>query len=138
MPETILLEIVTPARLLFSERVAEVTAPGWEGEFGVLPGHTPYLVVLKPGEVKYKGEKGYTYLAISRGLAEVGGDKVSLLTDAAELAHEIDLARAQAARDRSLGRLKTGGPEENVDLDRAQAALQRTLARIQVAGRAAR
>ncbi|MEE8448311.1 MAG: F0F1 ATP synthase subunit epsilon [Thermodesulfobacteriota bacterium] len=137
MPETILLEIVTPARLLFSERVAEVTAPGWEGEFGVLPGHTPYLVVLKPGEVKYKGEKGYTYLAISRGFAEVGGDKVSLLTDAAELAHEIDLVRAQAARDRALGRLKAG-PEENMDLDRAQAALQRALARVQVAGRAAR
>jgi F-type H+-transporting ATPase subunit epsilon len=135
MPESILLEIVTPARLLLSERVAEVSAVGWEGEFGVLPGHTPYLVVLKPGEVKYKGEKGRTCLAVSGGFAEVSRDKVSILADAAEFAHEIDLARAEAARDRALGRLKAG-LKENIDLERARAAIQRALARIQVASRA--
>lgn len=134
MANTFLLEIVTPDRLLISEAVEEMTAPGVEGEFGVLPGHTPFLTALKAGELKYRKEKSYHHLAVSAGFAEVDHTKVTVLAETAELAREIDLARAEAAKERALKRIKSW-PKEDIDLGRAQAALERAIARIQVASR---
>lgn len=134
MADTFLLEIVTPDRLLVSEAVEEMVAPGVEGEFGVLSGHTSFLTALKAGELKYRKGKTYQYLAVSAGFAEVDHTKATVLAETAELAHEIDLVRAQAAKERALNRIKIW-PKEDIDLARAQAALERALARMQVAGR---
>ena len=81
MADTFLLEIVTPSRLFLSEQVEEMTAPGSEGEFGVLAGHAPFLTTLKPGELTYKIGNDTTRLSIGIGYAEVGPEKVTILAE---------------------------------------------------------
>jgi len=130
----ILLEIVTPEKAILSEETGQVTAPGEEGEFGVLPGHTPFMTTLKSGEVKYEKEGYFKYLSINWGFAEVTEERVNILVETAELAGEIDIQRAQSAKSRAEERLKTTN-REDVDYARARAALNRALTRIQVAGR---
>lgn len=95
MADTFLLEIVTPYRKLLSQEVEEMTATGQEGEFGVLAGHSPFLTVLKPGEISYKKGSESGMLAISRGYAEVLPDKTTILVDSAEMANEIDVEAAR-------------------------------------------
>ncbi|MFH2012190.1 MAG: F0F1 ATP synthase subunit epsilon [Pseudomonadota bacterium] len=136
MEGKILLDIVTPERSVIKEEVLEVTAPGEEGEFGVLPGHTPFITTLKAGEVKYRKNGTPGYLAVNRGFAEVTANKVYLLVESAESAEQIDLKRAEAARARAEDRIKLAGKDEEIDFTRAQAALTRALVRIQVASRA--
>ena len=134
MEEKILLEIVTPDRLIVSEEAEEINAPGSLGDFGVLPGHTPFLTTLRAGEISYKPPKGERkYFSVSWGYAEVSPDKMIILADAAEKAEEIDLERAQKAIHRAEERLKSRVPD--TDIERAEAALGRALARIQVAAR---
>lgn len=133
MEDKILLEIVTPEKSLIKEEAKEVTAPGEEGEFGVLPGHTPFMTVLKTGEIKYGGKEGsYKYLAVNDGFAEVMPDRVNILVESAEKAEEIDIQRAEASKDRAEERLKNSDKEE-IDFARVQAALRRALVRLQVA-----
>lgn len=81
MANTFLLEIVTPTQLVLSEQVDFMTATGSEGEFGVLPGHAPFLTTLKPGELSYKIGNDTTRLAIGIGYAEVGPEKVTILAE---------------------------------------------------------
>jgi F-type H+-transporting ATPase subunit epsilon len=126
------LEITTPMRLVVSEMVDEVVAPGIEGYFGVLPGHAPFLTTLGVGVVTYRIGRDEMRLAIAGGFAEVRNDKVIILADSAERPEEIDRARAERARERAERRLAGRGQEE-VDYARAQAALARALARLQVA-----
>jgi len=130
----LLLEVVTPEKLLLSEEVEEVTAPGREGEFGVLPGHTPFFTLLKVGEVMYRSGGKENYLAVSGGFAEVLPERVTILAEAAELAHEIDVERAKRAKERAEERLKELAP---LDVEYAQAlsALERALTRLKVAGK---
>ncbi|MFH1624835.1 MAG: F0F1 ATP synthase subunit epsilon [Pseudomonadota bacterium] len=135
MEETIALEIVTPERLVVKEDVTEITAPGEEGEFGVLPGHTPFMSTLRFGEVKYVKGGTPRYLAVNRGFAEVSENRVSVLVETAERAEEIDQKRAEAARARAEERIKKSGKEE-FDLVRAQAALMRGMVRTQVGSKA--
>ncbi|MFI5056766.1 MAG: F0F1 ATP synthase subunit epsilon [Candidatus Acidiferrales bacterium] len=131
--EAIELVIVTPQRQLLRQRVAEVQLPGANGYLGVLPGHAPLITELGIGELSYPGAAGKepVHLAIIRGFAEVLPDRVTVLAETAELAHEIDVARAEAARARAEKRLASG--DTNIDWDRASVALQRALIRIQVA-----
>jgi F-type H+-transporting ATPase subunit epsilon len=131
--ETIQLVIVTPQRQLLRESVAEVQLPGANGYLGVLPGHAPLMTELGIGELSYPDAAGKepVHLAIIRGFAEVLPDRVTVLAETAELAHEIDLARADAARARAEKRLASG--DTNIDWDRASVSLQRALIRIQVA-----
>ncbi len=137
MADNILLEVVTPEKQLMREEVSEVYAPGAEGEFGVLPGHTSLLSFLRPGEVRYvKGNKAFS-LAVSGGISEVLDDKVSLVVDAAELPEDIDVERAQQARERAEERLSKHGENEEIDFQRAELALQRALIRMQVVGKKA-
>lgn len=132
----ILLDIVTPERSVIKEEVSEITAPGEEGEFGVLPGHTPFITTLKIGEIKYrKNGSSPSYLAVNWGFAEVTANRVYILVETAEKAEQIDLKRAEAARARAEERIKKAGKEE-IDYARAQAALSRALVRLQVASRA--
>ena len=131
--EAIQLVIVTPQRQLLRENVAEVQLPGANGYLGVLPGHAPLITELGIGELSYHDLSGKesAHLAIIRGFAEVLPDRVTVLAETAELAHEIDLARADAARARAEKRLASG--DTNIDWDRASVSLQRALIRIQVA-----
>ena len=131
----ILFEVVTPERSVIKDEVNEITAPGEEGEFGVLPGHTPFMTTLKVGEIKYRKNGSLNYLAVTWGFVEVTANRVSVLVETAEKAEEIDLKRAEAAQARAEDRIKKAG-KEDIDYARAQAALNRALVRIQVASRA--
>lgn len=135
MAETILLEIVTPDKLVLSEEVDEVTAPGSEGEFGVLPGHTPFLATLKVGELTYRKGKEVHHMAVSWGYAEVTPKKVTILAEAAEVAAEIDIERAKAAMEKAEKELKKLSKEDRDYLIEA-ARLEKSLIRLQVAERA--
>ncbi len=131
--ESIELVVVTPAKQLLRQSVAEVQLPGAEGYLGILPGHAPLMTELGIGELSYHDTSGKesAHLAIIRGFAEVLPNRVTLLAETAEFAAEIDLARAEAARARAEKRLASG--DTNIDWDRAGVALQRALIRIQVA-----
>ncbi len=134
----ILFEVVTPDRQVLSVEVDEITAPGALGYFGVLPGHTPFLTTLGLGEVGYRIGTQWHYLAITWGYAEVLPNKVTLLTQTAEMAEEIDLERAERAKRRAEERLRewtTAGAAAEIDFERASIALQRALIRLQVAGK---
>lgn len=137
MENKILLEIVTPERALIKEWVDEVTAPGTEGEFGVLPGHTPFLTTLKIGEISYKKDNAIRYIAVSWGYAEVGPSQVTILAEAAEIAEEIDTKRAEEARARALAILAKKDAEES-QFKLAEATLEKAMVRMQVAGRIGR
>jgi F-type H+-transporting ATPase subunit epsilon len=126
------LEITTPMRLVVSDTVDEVIAPGVEGYFGVLPGHAPFLTTLGVGVLTYRIGRDEFHLAMSGGFAEVRNDKVIILADSAERPDEIDRARADRARERAERRIG-GRSEEEIDFVRCQAALTRALTRLQVA-----
>jgi len=131
---TLKLDVVTPSRLVVSEEITELVAPGSEGYFGVLPGHLPFITTLKMGELTYWLGREEHHLAISKGYAEVRGETVSILVDAAERAEEIDAERADRARERAEARLREwAAGKEEIDAARAEAALYRALARLQVA-----
>jgi F-type H+-transporting ATPase subunit epsilon len=133
LPEAIELVIVTPQRQLLRDSVVEAQLPGAAGYFGVLPGHAPLMTELGIGELTYISASTYHagYLAVIRGFAEVLPDRVTVLAEIAERAEEIDLSRAEAARERAEKRL--AAPPPDIDWDRATVALQRAIIRIQVA-----
>ena len=136
MADTIHLDIVTPERVLFSDPVEMVTAPGTLGEFGVLPGHAAFATTLEAGEVSIKKESQTLFGAISGGFVEIGGDKITILADAAEMANEIDVERAQAAKARAEETLKDITNEDSQYQENA-AALKRADNRLKVAARKA-
>jgi F-type H+-transporting ATPase subunit epsilon len=133
MAEKILLEIVTPEKKVLSETVDIVVAPGELGEFGVLPGHVPFLCKLKVGELRYRVGAAAHHIAIMGGYAEVANNQVTILASAAEEAAEIDVMRAKAARERAERRIAEA--KDKLEFARAQAALHRAMARLRVAER---
>ena len=135
MADRLLLEIATPTRLLVSETVDEVVAPGIEGYFGVLPGHAPFLSTLGIGELTYRIGREEYHLALAGGFAEVRNDKVIILADAAERPEDVDRARAERSRERAERRLAGRSDEGEIDYTRALQALARALTRLLVAGR---
>ena len=132
MADRLTLEIATPMRLVVSDMVDEVIAPGSEGYFGVLPGHAPFLTTLGVGIVTYRIGRDEHQLAVSGGFAEVRNDKVIILADSAERPEEIDRARAERSKERAERRL-SGRAQEEVDYARCQAALARAQTRLAVA-----
>ncbi|MBM4275170.1 MAG: F0F1 ATP synthase subunit epsilon [Deltaproteobacteria bacterium] len=130
----LLLEVVTPDRLVVSTPADVVVCPGVEGQFGVLVGHVPFLSALQIGEMYYKQGGKTEFLAVSGGFAEVTGEKVTVVAEAAEFGREIDLERAKRARERAEQRL-AAARTENIDWARAEAALRRAVMRMKVAGR---
>ncbi len=136
MAEKLRLEVVTPYGPVFSGEVDEVVAPGEEGEFGVLPGHVPFVTTLKIGILTYKKDNSTGYMFVNTGYAEVKDDRVLILADSAEKAEDIDVERAREALRRAEDRLKN--PQDAIDFARAQAALQRATTRIEVAKKAGR
>ncbi len=133
MADKLKLEMVTPYKRVLSEEVDEITAPGFIGELGILPEHTPLLTTLKVGELSYKKGSETFHVAVNWGYLEVENDAVTVLVDTAERADEIDLARAKAALGRAEEALK-GLSQEDKQYMIMEAALQRALTRIQVAG----
>ena len=117
-----------------SKEVDVVVATGVDGEFGVLHGHVPFLASLAIGEMRFRDGNDTEYAAIAGGFAEVTGEKVTILAEAAELAREIDIDRAQRARERAQQRMEKARAEE-LDYVRAEAALQRAMLRLHTAGR---
>jgi F-type H+-transporting ATPase subunit epsilon len=107
LPKDLTLEVVTPEGLLLHEQVDEVIAPGDEGYFGVLPGHTPFLSTLGLGEIVYRRGTEKGRLTCFWGFAEVLPDRVNLLAEIGERAEDIDAGRAERARERALERMKT-------------------------------
>jgi F-type H+-transporting ATPase subunit epsilon len=130
----LLLEVVTPDRLVLSTEAEVVVCPGAEGQFGVLPGHIPFLSALEIGEMYYKAGGKTEYLAVSGGFAEVTGEKVTIVAESAEVGREIDVERARRAAERAEKRIAAGKTAE-IDWARAEAALRRSLVRAKVAGR---
>jgi len=127
------LDIVTAERVVFSEEVDVVVAPGIEGQLGILPHHAPLMTTLQPGELRVRQGGEEFSLAISGGFLEVRPDRVIVLADAAERAEEIDISRAEEAKRRAEERLKQPIPE--VDHARVEASLRRALARLEVVQR---
>jgi F-type H+-transporting ATPase subunit epsilon len=139
LPTKLTLEIVTPDRALLREEVDEVVVPGSQGEFGVLPGHTPLLSTLQIGELWYRQGQEKHYLAIAFGFVEVLPDRVTVLAQVGERAQEIDVQRAERAKQRAEQRLAQGQPhltQIDFDIERARIALMKSLLRLQVASRA--
>jgi F-type H+-transporting ATPase subunit epsilon len=139
LPTKLTLEIVTPDRALLREEVDEVVVPGSQGELGVLPGHTPLLSTLKIGELWYRQGQDKHYLAIAFGFVEVLPDRVTVLAQVGERAQEIDVQRAERAKQRAEQRLAQAQPQLtqiDFDIERARIALMKSLLRLQVASRA--
>lgn len=128
------LEVVTPAGPVVSEEVDIVTAPGVNGEFGVLANHAPFLSTIKTGMLTYKKDKTTKYLMVSGGFSEVSNNKITFLVESAEFGQDIDVERALRAKERAEKRLAQGQQAvERVNRVRAEAALQRALARLKTA-----
>jgi len=126
-------DIVTAERMVYSDDVDVVIAPGVEGQLGILPNHASLLTMLQPGEVVVRKEGEETEMFVSGGFLEVMQNRVTLLADVAERAEEIDIARAEEAKRRAEEQIKQAPPE--MDLAVAEAALRRALARIKIAER---
>lgn len=133
----ILLDIVTPEKKLMSAEVDEVTAPGFYGEFGVLPDHTTYLCQLGIGVLSYRMNSASYFVSIIQGYAEVGLNKVTILAEVAERAEDLDIQRAEGALDRAKNRMssdeKFSDDDSVFDFERAELALKRANTRISVA-----
>ena len=134
LPSKLTLHIVSPDQSI-SQEVDEVSMPGVEGDFGVLPGHTPFFTVLRPGTMWYRKGTEKHLLMVAMGFVEVLPDSVSVLAQVAERAEDLDEARAEAGMKRAEERLARG-PAPDVDFDRARIALTKSLIRLQVASRA--
>ncbi|HXU86164.1 MAG TPA: F0F1 ATP synthase subunit epsilon [Verrucomicrobiae bacterium] len=128
------LEIVTPEKLAYEGEVDSVQLPGSEGELGVLPHHAPLISTLGAGELRLRKGGEDEYFAIVGGFLQVLPDKVVVMAETADMASEIDLERAQEARQKAEQVLESGYVE-GADLAAARASLQAALIRIRVAER---
>ena len=128
-------EIVTQERLVFSKDVDSVNLPGIEGRMGILPNHSPLLTVLDFGEVMVRTEGEEEYFAIGGGFAEVQPQKVIILADSAEQADEIDIQRAQEARERALKAMEEGVRQDPTAYALIEATLRRAEIRMDVSRR---
>jgi F-type H+-transporting ATPase subunit epsilon len=131
----LLLEIVTPERLAYSDMVDAVNLPGIEGELGVLPHHAPLVTMLGVGELRIRKGGTEESFAIVGGFLQVRPDKVVVMAETADMASDIDLEKAQEARRSAERLLEESGSGEPMDLAAARASLQHALLRIRVAER---
>ncbi len=127
------LDIVTAERLMYSDEVQSVVAPGTAGELGILPNHTPLLTSLSPGELRVTKDGEQTAIVVSGGFLEVIGNHVTVLADTAEQADDIDIERAEAALKRAEERVAAA--DSAMDLERALAAMRRSRARVNIGNR---
>ena len=129
------LKVITPAKVLFEEDgIDAVYSSAVDGDFGVMPGHIPYMAPLAIGVSKFvKGDEA-RYISTMGGIFQVKDNEVLILTDEAEFGEDIDVARARASKERAEARLGTG--KRDIDTRRAQIAISRASARLKAADRA--
>jgi F-type H+-transporting ATPase subunit epsilon len=130
MVNTLRLEIVTPDAVVYSEDVEMVTLQGVEGQMGVYPQHIRLMTQLVPGEMIVRRNGNEDFLAVGEGLVEITNDRVSILTDMAVRAENIDEAKAEEARQRAEARLRNQASSQ--DIASVNAALARSLAQLSV------
>jgi F-type H+-transporting ATPase subunit epsilon len=128
------LEIVTPEKLAFEDDVDSVVLPGSQGELGVLPHHAPLVSTLGVGELRIRKGANEEAFAIAGGFLQVLPDKVVVMAETADMASEIDVEKAEAAR-REAEKALESGYVEGADLSAARASLQQALLRLRVAER---
>ncbi|GAB6179328.1 F0F1 ATP synthase subunit epsilon [Desulfotomaculum defluvii] len=131
MAKTQRLDIVTPEKVVFSEEIDFIVAPGVDGELGILPEHAPLVTALKVGSLRVQQNGKFFKVAVSGGFMEVKNSRVVVLADTAERADQIDVERAQAAKQRAEQRL--GNKSAEIDVARAEIALQKAINRIKAA-----
>lgn len=131
--EGLRLDIVTPDKVVLNAEVDYVGAEGVDGQFGLLPQHAPMLTALKVGDLYYRQGNETHWVFVAGGFAQISDNKVTVLAESAELASDIDVERAQAAKARAEQRLAEPKPE--LDIVRAELALARARARIRIASR---
>jgi F-type H+-transporting ATPase subunit epsilon len=130
MPDTMQVEVVSPERVLFSgEATMVITRTLGGGEIAFLPGHAPFLAALTENHTRVNLNDGVTIdVAVHGGFVEVSNNKVSILSDVAELGDAIDVDRALAARERAQEMIRRG------EDGGAEAALRRAEARLAATG----
>ncbi len=133
MAKTIRLDIVTPDKVALSEDVNMVIARATDGDLGILPGHAPLIAGLEIWPLRLITDEGEKQVSICSGFIEVRPDKVTILAACAELPEDIDIARAEAAKERAESRVKAS--EGGINISRAETALQRAIMRLKVAKR---
>ena len=122
------LQIITPTRLVLDEMVDSAVLKTTEGDMGVLYDHEPVVTLLSYGVLRYKQEGKVNKATVMGGFAEVTKDRVTILTDASEISDEIDVNRAEAAKERAEGRLN----KSDYDAKRAEIAIKKSLVRIKL------
>ena len=132
-PNKLMLEVVTPGRQVLSAEVDEVILPSVDGYMGVQPGHAPLLAMLEVGELSYRLGTEQRFMTVTGGFAEVQRNSVSVLAKASELAEEIDLQRAERAKEEAERAM--GDPAEEQRFKIAEYKMRRALTRIRVHGR---
>ena len=125
---TIKLDIVTAERVVFSDDVDMVVAPGQDGEMGILPHHAPLMTTLNAGQLIVRKDSEESVMAIGGGFMEVLPDRIIVLADTAERAEEIDIARAEEAKRRAQETISRTASQ--TELAAAEAALRTAIARI--------
>ena len=124
------LKIITPDRIFYEGEASMVEFNTTEGEIGIYKEHVPTTVIVAPGILTITGEEEQKEAALHAGFAEILQDKVTIMAEIIEWPHEIDLERAEEARDRAQQRLAE--KESDLDVARAEIALRRALARIEL------
>src|SRR3990170_5236650 len=124
------LDIVTPERLVYSDEVDEVVGPGSEGELGILPHHAPLLTTLTLGVLRVRQGGQERAFTIAGGVMEVRPDRVTVLADSGESIDEIDVARAEAARERAQHMLAEGPAVSDTQMREVEASLRRSKLRL--------
>jgi F-type H+-transporting ATPase subunit epsilon len=122
------LNVVSPTGAVYSDEVEFLVVPGEAGELGILPNHSPLMATLNIGVIRITKEGKVSKMALSGGFMEVGGNKVNISAESAEIADTIDIARAKAAKERAEQRLASKNAD--VDMVRAELALLRAVARL--------
>lgn len=134
MADTFEFEIVTPDKMVLKDSAEQMQIPAKNGYIGVLPGHAPLITELAIGEITYTARGETHYLAVAWGFAEVLPNKVTILAEQAERPEDIDVARAERAKDRAEQELRDNGP--NLDYQAVQDSIKRAEVRLQVASKA--
>jgi len=106
------LDVVTPEKAVLSRKALEVVAPGSQGEFGVLIGHTPFLTTLKPGQIIVKTEDRDIYLAVGGGFAEIISNRVIILAETADMAEDIVAEETKAEIEQAHEKLREYGRDD--------------------------
>lgn len=130
MKNTFYLEILSPERQFFAGNVETMIFPAIDGLHGVLPNHEPMITALSAGELKFKVDDQWQYAAVSNGFVEIMPSYVVLLADSIERPEEIDIKRAEIAKEREEERLRQ--QKSKIEYYQTQAALSRAAARLKV------